>query len=76
MDEISEMRGTFSEQYQHYLAEVENKWQAEEKILADEHPRQIQTLIIQNYLKLIDQGSSLPANVSAARSLFMLRCRL
>ena len=39
MDEISEMRGTFSEQYQHYLAEVENKWQAEEKILADEHPR-------------------------------------
>lgn len=39
LDEISEMRGTFSEQYQHYLAEVESEWQAEEKILADEHPR-------------------------------------
>jgi len=39
MDIISEMSGSFSEKFQHNLAEVEKEWQAKEKILADEHPR-------------------------------------
>lgn len=39
MDEISYMRGTFSEKSQNFLNEVEKAWQEEEKKIAKEHPR-------------------------------------
>lgn len=39
MDEISFMRGTFTEKYQKYMAFVEAEWSKEEKHLAEEHPR-------------------------------------
>lgn len=39
MDEISYMRGTFSEQSQRYFEEVQRKWNEEEGKLAAEHPR-------------------------------------
>lgn len=38
-DNISYMRGTFSEKSQNYLKEVERTWKKEEEILAQEHPR-------------------------------------
>jgi len=38
-DEMSYMRGTFSEQAQAHLKEVEKEWQGEERRLAEEHPR-------------------------------------
>ena len=38
-DEISYMRGTFSDNAQAYLKKVEEEWQLEEKKLAAEHPR-------------------------------------
>ena len=39
MDEISYLRGTFSEKSQKYFKEVEQAWKKEEKKLAQEHPR-------------------------------------
>ena len=39
MDEISFMRGTFTEEYQKYMSFVESEWSKEEKHLAEEHPR-------------------------------------
>lgn len=39
MDEISEMRGTFSKQSQQYLSDVLAKWKEEEQNLAKKHPR-------------------------------------
>lgn len=39
MDEISYMRGTFSEQGQEYFEEIQKKWDEEEGKLAEEHPR-------------------------------------
>lgn len=39
MDEISMMRGTFSDRYQQYLSDVEEKWNEEEKSLAEKHRR-------------------------------------
>lgn len=39
MDEISYMRGTFSEQSQRYFEEVQKKWNEKEGKLAAEHPR-------------------------------------
>ena len=39
MDEISYMRGTFSEISQQYFKEVEQAWKKEEEKLAQEHPR-------------------------------------
>ena len=38
-DEISWMRGTFSERSQNYLKEVEKQWQTEEQDLAKKYPR-------------------------------------
>jgi len=38
-DEISWMRGTFSEKSQNYLKEVEKQWQSEEQDLAKKYPR-------------------------------------
>ena len=39
MDEISYMRGTFSEQSEKYFEEVQKRWDEEERKLAEEHPR-------------------------------------
>lgn len=39
MDEISYMRGTFSEQSEKYFEEVQKRWDEEEPKLAEEHPR-------------------------------------
>lgn len=39
MDEMSFMRGTFTEEYQKYMSFVEDEWTKEEKRLAEEHPR-------------------------------------
>lgn len=39
MDDISMMRGTFSDKYQQYLAAVDEEWSAEEKNLAEKHKR-------------------------------------
>ena len=39
MDEISYMRGTFSEQSQEYFDDVQKQWDEEERRLAEEHPR-------------------------------------
>ncbi len=39
MDEISFMRGTFTEKYQKYMSFVESEWSKEEKHLSGEHPR-------------------------------------
>ncbi len=39
LDEISFMRGTFSDDYQRFLSLVENEWAKEEKVLAEKHPR-------------------------------------
>jgi len=39
MDEVSYMRGTFSEKSQQFLKEVEQAWEEEEAKLAKEHPR-------------------------------------
>lgn len=39
MDEISYMRGTFSEQSQEYFNDVQKQWDEEERRLAEEHPR-------------------------------------
>ena len=39
MDEISYMRGTFSEKSQNYIKLEEKVWQEEEKKIAKEHPR-------------------------------------
>ena len=39
MDEISFIRGTFTEEYQKYMSFVETEWTKEEKHLAEEHPR-------------------------------------
>ena len=38
-DEMSFMRGTFSDKYQNYLQEVNNEWKNVEAILATDHPR-------------------------------------
>lgn len=39
MDEISYMRGTFSDESQNYLKAVEQQWEKEEERIANEHPR-------------------------------------
>lgn len=39
MDEISFMRGTFTDEYQKYMSFVENEWSTEEKNLAEKHSR-------------------------------------
>jgi hypothetical protein len=39
LDEISFMRGTFSEEYQRFLSSVESEWDKEESSLAENHPR-------------------------------------
>lgn len=39
-DEVSEFRGTFSEDTQKMLSEIEFKWNQEEQRLASSHPRQ------------------------------------
>lgn len=39
MDEISYMRGTFSEQSEKYFEEVQKRWDEEKRKLAEEHPR-------------------------------------
>ena len=39
MDEISYMRGTFSDQYQSFLSFIEKQWKDEEKNIAKQHPR-------------------------------------
>lgn len=39
MDDISFMRGSFTEEYQEYMSLVESEWSKEEKHLAEEHPR-------------------------------------
>ncbi len=39
LDEISFMRGTFTDEYQRFLSSVESEWTKEEKTLADKHPR-------------------------------------
>ena len=39
MDEISYMRGTFSDQSQESFAKIQEEWNEEEKKLAEEHPR-------------------------------------
>lgn len=39
MDEISYMRGTFTDDHQRFMSLIENDWAKEEKELADEHPR-------------------------------------
>lgn len=38
-DEVSEMRGTFSEKTQRKLSEIEAQWNLEEQTLAANHPR-------------------------------------
>ena len=39
MDDISMMRGTFSDEYQKYLSKVEEEWSAQERSLAEKHKR-------------------------------------
>lgn len=39
LDEISFMRGTFSEEYQRFLSSVESEWDKEESSLVENHPR-------------------------------------
>lgn len=39
MDEISFMRGTFTEEYKKYMSFVEGEWDKVEKNIAEEHPR-------------------------------------
>lgn len=39
MDDISEMRGTFTEDYQRYLQLIGTEWESTEITLANEHPR-------------------------------------
>lgn len=39
MDEISYMRGTFSDQSQEFFAKIQEEWDKEEKKLAKKHPR-------------------------------------
>lgn len=39
MDEISYMRGIFSEQSEKYFEEVQKRWGEEERKLAEKHPR-------------------------------------
>ena len=39
MDDISEMRGTFTETYQDFLKKEEEDWKIKESELARNHPR-------------------------------------